>query len=151
MRGWVKIFSYTDPPTHILNYPTWQLYQREQWQTATVAEGQVYNKGIIARLAACQDRDQAMEFLGADIAVDRQQLPPLPDGEYYWHDLIGLTVLNRDGVSLGQVDHLLATGANDVLVVKGDRERLIPFLPERVILAVDLVERLLHVEWDVDF
>lgn len=150
MRGWVKVFSYTDPLTNILNYSTWQLCQRGQWQTVTVAEGQLHNHGIIAQLVGCQDRDQALAFVGADIAVDREQLPPLPPGEYYWHDLVGLTVLNRDGISLGQVTHLLATGANDVLIVSGDRERLIPFLPEQIIDAVDLEQKLLHVDWDLD-
>jgi 16S rRNA processing protein RimM len=60
-------------------------------------------------------------------------------------------VLNHKGITLGQVDHLLDTGANDVLVVKGDRERLIPFLPEHVILDVDLAQRVLRVDWDEDF
>jgi 16S rRNA processing protein RimM len=78
-------------------------------------------------------------------------LPPAPEGEYYWTDLIGLTVINREGVTLGQVDHLLETGANDVLVVKGERERLIPFLLELVVLEVDLAQRMLRVDWEEDF
>jgi 16S rRNA processing protein RimM len=117
----------------------------------SVCEGQAHGKGIIARLESIHDRDEAARLLGAEIAVNREQLPPAPEGEYYWADLIGLTVQNHKGITLGQVDHLLETGANDVLVVKGDRERLIPFLLEQVILDVDLAQRLLRVDWDEDF
>ncbi len=151
VRGWVKVFSYTKPIANILNYSSWQLCQHERWQTVSLCEGKIHGKGIIARLDSIHDRDEAARLLGADIAVEREQLPSTYNGEYYWADLIGLTVVNHEGVTLGQVDHLLETGANDVLVVKGERERLIPFLPEHVILDVDLVQHLLHVDWDADF
>lgn len=151
VRGWVKVFSYTSPITNILNYSPWQLCQHGQWQTVSVCEAQAHGKGIIAHLESIHDRDEAAGLLGAEIAVSRSQLPSPPEGEYYWMDLIGLMVVNSDGVTLGQVDHLLETGANDVLVVKGEREHLIPFLPERVILDVDLVQRVLQVDWDENF
>ncbi len=151
VRGWVKVFSYTCPIKNILNYSPWQLGKNGLWQTIAVSEGRSQGKGIIARLESIIDRDQASRFLGAEIAVERQQLPQLADGEYYWADLIGLTVINREGVTLGRVDHLLETGANDVLVVKGERERLIPFLLEHVVLDVDLAQSVLRVDWGVDF
>jgi 16S rRNA processing protein RimM len=151
VRGWVKVFSYTSPITNILNYSPWQLCQHGQWRTLSVCEGRAHGKGIIARLESIPDRDEAARLLGAEIAVNREQLPPAPEGEYYWTDLIGLTVINREGVTLGQVDHLLETGANDVLVVKGERERLIPFLLELVVLEVDLAQRMLRVDWEEDF
>lgn len=151
VRGWIKVFSYTSPITNILNYSPWQLYQHGQWRTLTVSEGQAHGKGIIARLESIPDRDEAARLLGAEIAVNREQLPPAPEGEYYWTDLIGLTVINHKGVTLGKIDHLLETGANDVLVVKGERERLIPFLLELVILDVDLAQRVLRVDWEEDF
>lgn len=151
IHGWVKVFSYTDPLTNIFNYSTWQLCQQGRWQTVTVYEGQVQGKGLIARLAGCHTRDEAACFLGAEIAVDRAQLPPLMEGEYYWADLLGLKVFNQQGVFLGEVDYLLETGANDVLVLKGESERLIPFVLEHVILAVDLTQKILQVDWDEDF
>jgi 16S rRNA processing protein RimM len=151
VRGWVKIFSYTRPIKNILNYSPWQLGQHGQWQTISVSEGRVQGKGIIAHLESINDREQASRLLGAEIAVERQQLPQPAKGEYYWADLIGLTVINREGITLGQVDHLLETGANDVLVLKGERERLIPFLLESVILDVDLTQSVLRVDWGVDF
>ncbi len=151
VRGWVKIFSHTRPIENILNYLPWQLGKNGQWQTISISEGRVQGKGIIAHLESIDSREQAAHLLGAEIAVDRQQLPQPPNDEYYWADLIGLTVINRQGITLGQVDHLLETGANDVLVLKGERERLIPFLPKQVILDVDLAQSVLQVDWEADF
>ncbi|MCK5718095.1 MAG: ribosome maturation factor RimM [Thiomargarita sp.] len=151
VRGWVKVFSYTAPIANILDYSSWQLYQQGQWRNVSVSEGKIHGKGIIARLEEIHDRDAAASLLGADIAIERAQLPPTSKDEYYWTDLVGLTVLNHEGVNFGQVDHLLETGANDVLVVKGKRERLIPFLPDQVILDIDLAQHIVHVDWDEDF
>ena len=151
VRGWVKIFSHTRPIKNILNYSPWQLGKNGQWQTISISEGRVQGKGIIAHLESIDSREQAASLLGAEIAVDRQQLPQPAKDEYYWADLIGLTVINREGITLGQVDHLLETGANDVLVLKGERERLIPFLPKQVILEVDLAQSVLRVDWGADF
>ena len=117
----------------------------------SVCEGKAHGKGIIARLDSIHDRDEATRLIGADIAVDREQLPQTAGDEYYWTDLIGLTVINREGITLGQVDYLLETGANDVLVIKGERERLIPFVLSHTVLDIDLVQRVLQVDWDVDF
>jgi 16S rRNA processing protein RimM len=151
IQGWVKVYSYTKPITNILTYSPWQLCQQGQWQTVTVAEGRMQGKGLVARFESCQDRDQAARFLGAEIAIQRDQLPSTEAGEYYWTDLVGLTVINTEGITLGQIDHLLETGANDVLVVKGTQERLIPFLLERVVLEIDLSKRLMRVDWEIDF
>lgn len=151
VQGWVKVFSYTDPISNILNYSPWQIVQCGQSRTIRVCEGQMHGKSIIARLETCEDREMAIQFLGAEIAIYREQLPPIGKGEYYWADLMGLTVLNREGITLGQVDHLLKTGANDVLVVKGEKEHLIPFLLDQVVLEVDLVGGQLQVDWDAEF
>lgn len=151
VRGWIKVFSYARPITNILNYSPWQLYQHGQWQTVSLSEGKAHGKGIIARFESISNRDEAARLVGSEIAVNREQLPPTPKGEYYWADLIGLTVVNREDITLGQVDHLLETGANDVLVVKGERERLIPFLREQVVVDVDLAQSVLRVDWDEDF
>lgn len=151
VQGWMKIFSYTRPIANILNYSPWQLCQYGQWQTVSVGEGKTHGKGIIARLETIHDRDEAAGLLGADIAIYREQLPPTQENEYYWADLIGLTVINQEGITLGQVDYLLETGANDVLVLRGERERLIPFLLDQVVIEVDLAQHQLRVDWDADF
>jgi 16S rRNA processing protein RimM len=151
VTGWVKVYSYTQPRDNILKYSPWQLRLEGQQWTMEVLEGRRHGQGIVASLAGCVDRDAARRLLGAEISVARSQLSPLAHEEYYWTDLVGLRVVNRDGVELGRVDHLLETGANDVLVVQGDRERLIPYLPADVVLEVDLEDGVLRVDWDVDF
>lgn len=151
IRGWVKIYSYTDPITNIFNYNPWQVKINNRWQTSTVLENKTHHKGLIARFEQCVDRETASRWLNAEIAIHRSQLPPPVEGEYYWIDLIGLAVINLDQKILGQVSNLMETGANDVLIVKGDKERLIPFLLNRTIKRVDIQAGFLQVDWEPDF
>lgn len=151
VSGWVKVYSYTKPIVNILTYSPWQLYINQAWVNVLVQAGREHGKGIIAKLEGCDDRNQAMAWLGAEIAIDRQQLPPTAADEYYWSDLMGLTVINQDNEVFGKVDYLFETGANDVMVVKGERERLIPYLPGQVVQEIDLSTRTMRVIWDSDF
>lgn len=151
VRGWLKVWSWTQPIDNILEYPVWYLRQQGQWRPYKLLDGRPHGKGIVALLDTIRDRDQAMPLLKQDIYVPRDQLPAAPPGEYYWSDLEGLRVSNLDGVEFGVVDHLMETGANDVLVVKGDRERLIPFIQDQVITEVDLANGRITVDWDADF
>jgi len=116
-----------------------------------VIEGRRHGKGVVARLSGCDDRDQAATLMEQEIAVDRGRLPPPSADEWYWTDLEGLGVWNREGVCLGSVDHLFSTGVNDVLVVSGERERLLPFAWGDVIRSVDLEKGRIEVDWDPDF
>jgi 16S rRNA processing protein RimM len=150
VRGWVKVHSYTEPREALLEYRGWLLGRDGDWQQVDVAEGRQHGKGIVVRLQGIEDRDAAAELLGSDIGVDRDALPEAEDGRYYWADLEGLTVVHRDGTELGKVAYLMATGANDVLVVDGPVERLIPFVPETVILDVDLAAGVIRVDWEWD-
>ncbi|MCK5876231.1 MAG: ribosome maturation factor RimM [Candidatus Marithrix sp.] len=147
VKGWLKVFSYTDPVSNILDYPTWQL----QDQTLVIQEGRLHSKGIVVKFASIDDRDAAIQLLDSDIIVNRSLLPVAQEDEYYWTDLEGLTVINQQGVKLGQIDHILETGANDVLVVAGDRQRMIPFVLQHVVIKVDLTQNTLLVDWDADF
>jgi 16S rRNA processing protein RimM len=106
---------------------------------------------VIAKLRASDDRDAAYALIGGEIAVPRDRLAPLPPGEYYWTDLEGLEVRTLEGVSLGRVDHLLATGAHDVLVLDGEPARLIPFVPGAVVRSVDLANGLIVADWSPEF
>lgn len=152
VRGWVKVHSQTDPRENILTYSPWQLTCRDaQTHTRNVLSGQRHGKGLIAQLAGCDDRDQAAALIGATIAVPRAQLPPPAADEVYWADLEGVQVVTIDGVALGQVVRLFETGANDVLVVKGERERLIPLVWDSVIQQLDLDSGVMRVDWDPDF
>ncbi len=151
LKGWVKIFSYTEPRENILSYSVWQLRKNRDIKPIKVKEGQRQGKNVVAHLVGVDDRDVAEGLVGWEIYIERDQLPALAKDEYYWADLVGLKVVTEAGVDLGSVDHLFETGANDILVVVGDRERLIPFLMGQTVLKVDLDGKRLTVDWDPDF
>ena len=141
---------------NILDYPDWQLGRKNEWRSFQVMEARAQSKGLVVLLGDEQgnvvaDRNQVAEWTNADIAINRSELPPLPEGEYYWVDLIGLEVRTESGQPLGKVDHMMETGANNVLVIKGDRERLVPYVMEHVVKKVDLQSGSMTVDWDPDF
>ncbi len=148
VKGWVKVFSYTDPREAILTFDRWLLGSETDWKSVSVADGRQHGKAVIARISGIDDRDAAAALVGRDIAVHREDLPAVEDGQFYWTDLEGLDVVTRGGRSLGRVAYLLETGAHDVLVTAGDRERLIPFVMDEVILDVDIARRVIRVDWD---
>ena len=150
VRGWVKVYSCTEPRDAVLNYTRWLLSTKDGWREAQIAEGQRHGKTVIARLDGVDDRDEAASLIGTEIGVPRDELPDAEEGRFYWSDLEGLRVVHRDGTELGRVDYLLETGANDVLVVKGEQERLIPFVMDKVILGVDLAKGEIEVDWEWD-
>jgi 16S rRNA processing protein RimM len=151
VKGWLRVHSATEPRERILDYAPWQLGRRGDWCERALDEGRVHGAGVIAKLAGVDDRDAAAALVGAEIAVPRSRLPAGAPDEYYWVDLVGLEVVTEQGVALGRIERLLATGANDVLVVKNGRERLIPFLRDSVIRSVDVENGVLRVDWDPDF
>ncbi len=150
VKGWVKVISYTEPREAVLNYESWLLGQNGEWQSAKVAEGQRHGKTVVVRFDGFEDRDQAASLVGTQIGVPRDELPETEDGHYYWSDLEGLKVLRSDGSELGRLSYLLESGAHDVMVVKGDQERLIPFVKDEIVIDVDLAEGVITVDWDWD-
>lgn len=158
VKGWVKIFSNTQPKENILTYSPWYLKRDGQWQEFKLLSGKSHGKGVIAHLEGCDDRDIAAALIGSEIAIKREQLANPASGEYYWNDLIGLLVKNLDGIELGKVTSMLETGANDVMVLLGEkeatgkkRERLIPFVFEEFIQEINLEQGFITVDWDADF
>jgi len=150
VKGWVKIFSHTEPREAVLNYRQWLVRQKDAWRTIELAEGKRHGKTVIARLEGVYDRDQAALLTGCDIGIPRDELPEPDAGHYYFSDLEGLRVVHRDGTDLGTVAYVMETGANDVLVTTGDKERLIPFVVDEVILDVDLAAGVISVDWEWD-
>jgi len=150
IRGWVKIQPQTDAVDGLLSYPSWWLARDQDWKEFKLVEGRAHGATLVARLEGCEDRDQAFALRGLQVAVPRSALPPPQSGEYYWCDLIGLAVENAQGEKLGQVEDVFATGANDVIVVRGDRERLIPFI-ESVVLGVEFENSRVLVDWGLDY
>lgn len=148
VKGWVKIHSYTDPRDGIVQFETWILRTAGGEITAKVEQGKKHGRTVVAKLKGVDDRDQANELVGAEIVVERAALAPCDPGEYYWTDLEGMEVVTIDGVTLGRLDHLFETGGHDVMVVDGDRQRLIPFVQGKVVHDVRLEQRLILVDWD---
>lgn len=151
VKGWLRLESYTQPLDNVFSYAPWWLCREDEAVEADVVEGRAHGKGFIVKLNGVDDRDAAALMVGREIAVERENLPTLDEGEYYWSDLIGLQVATVDGVALGRVEKMLETGANDVMVVSGDRERLIPYLLERVVRSINLDTGTIVVDWDADF
>lgn len=148
VEGWVKLYSYTEPREAILGYEDCLLLQDGAWQALRWQRGKRHGKTVIARIEGVDDRDAAENLVGADIGIWREDLPEAGGESFYWADLEGLTVVNTDGDTLGVVASLMATGANDVLVVKGDREILIPFVTGQYVLGVDLADGVIRVDWE---
>lgn len=157
VKGWLKLYSHTQPIENIAGYnPLW-MKQGEHWQPIQLEHVQRHGKGLVAKIKGCDSRDQTPAYIGCDLAIKREQLPALEQGDYYWAQLEGLKVLTVDGEWLGKVDHLFETGSNDVMVVQpvagsiDQQERLIPWHWGEVVKSVDLERGEITVDWDKDF
>lgn len=160
VRGWVKVYSYTSPRVNVVRYSPWFLLQDGNESIRQVLAGQAHGDGVVVSLEGIDDRDAAAALVGAEIEVSRATLGPAlrgdaagpgSGGEFFWVDLQGMEVRGQGGESLGIVDHLFETGANDVMVVVGAGRYLIPFLYGSVVRAVDGDRRVITVDWDPDF
>ena len=156
VRGEVKIYSFTDPIDNLLDYNPWTLKREGEVKQVELVSGRLQGKILVAKLKGLDDREVARTYAGFDICVPRALLPDLEDGEFYWHQLEGLKVIDLQGQLLGRLDHLLETGSNDVMVVKpcpgslDDRERLLPYT-EQCVQQIDLAAGEMRVDWDADF
>ncbi len=148
--GWVKVQPDTEMLDGLFDYPDWWLGRENQWQKYEVETARVHSATLLVKLRGVSDRDAAFALKGKQVAVPREQLPEPDENEYYWSDLIGLQVTNLQGVDFGRIVDVFETGANDVLVAKGDRERLIPFIAQ-VVLDVNRDAGTMQVDWDAEF
>lgn len=156
IKGWVKVVSHTQPRENIFSYPLWYVKKdkNSQWQEVSLESGKPHGKTLIAKLKSVDRREEAETWIGAEIAITRDMLPKTESDDYYWVDLIGLKVIGQNGEDFGQVNRLMETGSNDVLIVKNEKtrqEHLIPWIPDQVILDVDLDAGTISVDWDIDF
>ena len=157
VHGWVKIFSFTEPRNNILSYKPWLIRNKSDWQTMTIVKGRIQGKTLVAQIEGVDDRDKAHSLIGSDIAIDPSQLKSLEDNDFYWRELIGLDVEETNLGLIGKVQSIMATGANDVLVVVGkdnagkNRETLIPYLLDDVIKNIDLEKQRILVDWNESF
>ena len=158
IKGWLKIHSFTDDHEAILDYFPWSLKLGSKIQSVDITDWRKHNNGLVVKVAGIDDRDVAQKLVGSEIFVSEDALSDLPEGEFYWRDLIGMTVVTDKGYDLGQVSDIMETGANDVLVVKanlkdgfGKKERLIPYLMDQVILSISAEDKQICVDWDPGF
>jgi len=151
VKGWLRVNAFTAQPDNLLDYTPWYLKLPGGWQAIEPLAGRHHGKGLVVQLKDCNDRDTAAALAGTDIGVYRSQLPPVDRDEYYWSDLIGLQVITEGDRLLGVVEQLFETGANDVMVVKGEQEHLVPFVTGQVVESVDLEKRIIRVDWDPDY
>jgi 16S rRNA processing protein RimM len=160
VKGWVKVHSYTEPQENLFEYHPWFLKTKHGVKKIEIDDARPHGDAFVAHIVGVDDRDLAMQYTAADIAIERDLLPELDEGEYYWSQLEGLVVFTQyEGTRqrLGVVSKIMETGANDVLVVAADaesidkRERLIPYVPEQFVLSVDLNAGEMLVDWDPGF
>lgn len=151
VKGWVRVHSFTEPRTNLLDYDRWLLEHRGQSGPVALVAGRESGRKLIAKLEGVDDRDAAEELTGASVCVPRSELPELDADEYYWTDLEGLKVRNTAGDRLGTVTRLIDTGANDVLVLDQSEHHLIPFVRGKTVLSVDLEQGEIVVDWDASF
>jgi 16S rRNA processing protein RimM len=160
IKGWVKVHSYTEPQDNLFTYHPWLVKTQHGVKQVEIDEARPHGDSYVAHIKGVDDRDLAETYTASDIAVERELLPELDDGEYYWDQLEGLAVYSRYNGELqrfGVVSKIMETGANDVLVVQGDaqsidqRERLIPYVPDQFVLSIDLDTRQMLVDWDPEF
>jgi len=151
IKGWLKIHSFTEDASQILQYNPWYLAEGSNWQAFKVEDGRQHGKGVVVKFAGFETPETARVLAGRKIAIKREQLAPLAQNEYYWADLEGLTVIDQKGQTLGQISYMLATGSNDVIVIKDQagKEQAIPYLPGSVVKQIDLNQRLMYVDWDL--
>jgi 16S rRNA processing protein RimM len=150
VKGWIKIQTFSEAIDTLTDFADWQIGKGDTWRTFHVLSVNVHTKVLVAELAGIQDRNAALALKGLEIAVPREALPPAAENEYYWSDLVGLQVMNTQGVAFGTVSELLESGAHDILVVGDAPQRLIPFVGH-VVKAVDLAAGTIEVDWEADY
>ena len=171
LKGWIKLFSFTDPPENLLEHRKFFIVgnnlakkvarnvansDETPLQEIEIDQARAQGQGFVGHIKGCDEREQTRNYTGKELLLPKQVLPALEAG-YYWHQLEGLRVVNLVGEELGTVHHLLATGANDVLVVHASdtsidkQERLLPYVWGQVVLAVDLDVGMIKVDWDKDY
>ena len=166
IKGWIRVQPYAKDPQALFSSRRWFLrppeaqpgrLQREAGPELPpllrIAEAREHGDDVIAAVRDISDRSTAETLRGARIFVPRSSFPTPDSDEFYWVDLIGLQVFNRDGVRLGEVEGLIDNGAHSVLQLRAEppaAAKLIPFVAA-YIDRVDLAARRIEVDWGLDF
>ena len=151
IKGFVSVYSFTEPNDNILSYSDWHVFLNSQWQAIKLLSVEVHNKAIVAQIEGFPERESVARLTNVEIAIRKEQLAILASGEYYWHQLVGMKVINQQGQEFGQVVEVMPTGSNDVLVVQGEKRHLIPYLPGQFIIEINDESQTIIVDWEMDF
>jgi 16S rRNA processing protein RimM len=151
LKGLVRVNSFTEPKDNITDYTPWFIKTNDGMSQLNIIDIERHNDSIFVKIEDYACRDKVSKLTNKEIFVYKTTLPALSDKEYYWHDLIGLSVFNQENVELGVVAEILATGSNDVLIVEGEKRLLIPYLLDICIKQIDLTNKTIIVDWDEDF
>lgn len=151
LAGLVRVFSFTDPRDNLYDYSNWHAKINHVIQEIKPLTLQRNNKFDLVKIAGYESRELAALLTNVEIVIESSQLPILAANEYYWHELVGMKVQNDQGVSLGEVKEMLETGANDVIIVEGEKRHLIPYIYNDFVLNIDNNHKLITVHWDPDF
>lgn len=151
LKGLIRVISFTADKQNILNYLPWHYERNKQWIPLKLVRVELQHQHILVEIEGYSLREQLAILTNSNIAIKREILPNLTHGEYYWHELVGMTVVTVSGALLGTVAEIIATGSNDVLVVLGEKRHLIPYLPDIYVMKIDNEMRQITVDWDVDF
>ena len=159
VRGWVKVRAYTEQVETLCSYQPWLIDTATGVKPIHIDQWRRQGDSLVAHIVGIDDRDIAQTWCGNDILVEKDKLPELKSDDFYWYQREGLSVISHyegEQIRLGTVKSLLETGANDVLVVKGDgesidrEERLIPYV-DQFVTSISMADRRIDVIWDPDF
>ena len=151
IKGWLRVQAFTASPQSLSKYSRWCVHFESKWTWIAVEDSRIQHQGLIAKFVGYEDREQVAKLRGSEFGVRRDELPELPEKEYYWHELVGFTVINIKGEPLGVIDYLFDSGAQPVIVLKdGKEERLIPWV-DHIIDHIDTGNRIITVEWELDY
>ena len=151
IKGWLKIAADTEYPDSLLDYPEWLLSKNGKTLNVVLEAGKLVGDELQVKFEGIDDRDQAFALRGYTVEIPRDEFSPAGEDEYYWTDLVGMTVVNKEGITLGTVKNLMETGAHDILVVaKAEGKTLIPFVSQ-FIDGVDRENRTITADWGSDY
>lgn len=151
IKGAISVISFTEPRENILNYSDWHIKKNEQWQSIKHIHDEITEKHLLTKVPGFATREEVACLTNTEIAIRQEALPELGLNEYYWHELIGMTVVHQNGTVFGRVHEIIATGSNDVFIVQGEQRYLIPYLVDEVVLNIDKINRVITVDWDLDY
>jgi len=152
IKGWLKIQSFSSPPENILNYPSWIINNQGEEELYSIEQGRKQNNKIVVKLEKIDDRNTAESLINSKIQIQRSDLPKLSNENYYWSDLVGLSVLSSEEKVIGKIESLIETGANDVMVIitLKDERILIPFVMHEIIKEVNVELNYIKIDWLIE-